>query len=57
MTGDSSSLTVRYMSDALVAGVTIWVSMFVRVGVGGWVREWLCVGITFLYVLNVLFLT
>lgn len=45
MTGDSSSLTVRYMSDALVAGVTIWVSMFVRVGVGGWVREWLCVGV------------
>lgn len=42
------------MSDALVAGVTIWVSMLVRVGVGGWVRVVVCGGI-FLYVLNVLF--
>ena len=43
MTGDSSSLTARYMSVALkqlVAGVSVWVGMCVC----GWVREWLCGG-------------
>ena len=44
MTGDSSSLTARYMSDALKQ---------LTEGVSGWVDR--CVGGTFLYAPNVLF--
>ena len=61
MTGDSSSLTARYMSVALkqlTEGVSGWVDRCVGV-CGGWVGRCVsgcvCVGGTFLYAPNVLF--